>query len=94
MTTMAARTLAFLGLAFLLHTAAGCTHAKSQLPSDPILVSKTPLFSNAELKPPQMTAYMEPSVPAGPVEAVAAIPAPETGVVQAAWSVRGQVPSH
>jgi len=76
-------------VALLACCCAGCQHTSS-IPSDPIFVSKKPIISKPELKPPAFVAYLEPDVPAGPVEAVASQPNANAEVVPVNHTVRGQ----
>jgi hypothetical protein len=70
--------------------AGGCQHAASNYPSDPIFVTKQPIISKPELKPPEFVGYLEPDVPAGPVEAVARRTTSIADGLPATLTVRGQ----
>ena len=74
----------------------GCRHAPSAIPSDPLFVSKKPLLSTPELKPPNAVASLEPEVPGGPdrTSADQRRNAPPSGeqVVPARHTFRGQMP--
>ena len=71
----------------------GCQHAPSTIPADPLLVSKKPVLSRPELKPPATVATLEPEVPCGSVQATAeqrpnpVVPAED--VVPVGFTVRG-----
>jgi hypothetical protein len=75
---------------------AGCQNTPSGPPSDPIFVSKKPIISRPDLKPPGVSAHLEPEMPAGPVQAVAspARQGPGGGTEDYATrvTVRGQAP--
>ena len=85
-----------LAIATLSSCTAGCQHTPSGPPTDPLFVSKKPIFAKPEIQPPTLVAYQEPEMPAGPVQAVAwrprtfATPASETPPVR--LTVRGQAP--
>ena len=74
----------------------GCQHTPSAIPSDPLLVSKKPLLSTPELKPPTAVASLEPEAPGNPERTAAAprhSPLPAGGeVLPARHTVRGQMP--
>jgi hypothetical protein len=76
--------------ATLMFCLAGCQHAAPALPTDPILISKKPIFSKPQLKPPEIVANSEPAAPPGPVEAVAVRPKLNTDVVPVSHTLRGQ----
>jgi hypothetical protein len=75
---------------------AGCQHAASTYPADPLLVSKKPIEVKPEPKPPSLVTYFEPEAPSGPVQAVASQPrvpaTPSTVASSSPMTVRGQAP--
>jgi hypothetical protein len=70
----------------------GCQQTAPGIPSDPIFARKQPIISKPELKPPEFTAYSEPAMPVGPVEAVAVRSKTAIDVSPASNTVRGQIP--
>jgi hypothetical protein len=71
--------------------ALGCQHTCTP-PSDPIFVSKKPLLSRPELKPPALMVFLEPEAAAAAGEAVAARPCPSGPETVPVRLVRGQAP--
>ena len=53
---------------------AGCQHAAPAIPADPIFVSKKPLLSRPEVKPPEVLACLEPELPCAPPPSSAIVP--------------------
>ena len=49
----------------------GCQHGHHEIPKDPLFVSRKPVETKAELKPPALVAYAEPAMPADPAVALA-----------------------